>query len=452
MAPQLITRKDFIINSSMLLAGSGLMGCNSILAAGQPVASEQSEEPANGKNLLLKNVRLETGFVYEEGEVTGTKTELFTLELSEGKVKAILPNNPGARAIDAQGHLLLPAFKDMHIHLDKTFYGGPWQARRKSNRTVQDMIAYEQRVLPEMLKTSTERAEKLIELLQSKGSNFARSHVNIEPTSKLDSLKNLQQALENKKDSFGAELVAFPQHGIFRSNSQGIMKEAATMGIDYIGGLDPHAIDGEVEKSMDFVVQLALDHNKGIDIHLHEGGEPGLRTVAYLIDRVNENPILKGKTFVSHAFVLARLEKPKLEEVAEKLAAAQVGIISTIPFGSTVMPIPTLYKYGVDVRTGNDSIIDHWNTFGSGSVLQKANLMAQLYGYTTEFELSRCLKLATHNVLPLSDKGERQWPQVGDTADMVLVDASCSAEAVSRISPVTSLIHQGKIVYQNFAV
>ncbi|PTX11415.1 cytosine/adenosine deaminase-related metal-dependent hydrolase [Pontibacter mucosus] len=452
MAPQRITRKDFIINSSMLLAGSSLMGCNSILAASQAEAPEQRIGTATGKNLTLKNVRLETGFIYEEGEVTGTKTELFTIELSEGKIKAILPNNPGAKAIDAQGLLLLPAFKDMHIHLDKTFYGGPWQARRKKNRTVQDMIAYEQQVLPEMLKTSTERAEKLIELLQSKGSNFARSHVNIEPTSRLDSLKNLQQALENKKDSFGAELVAFPQHGIFRSNSEALMKEAATMGIDYIGGLDPHAIDGDVEKGLDFIVQLALDHSKGIDIHLHEGGEPGLRTVEYLIERINENPVLKGKTFISHAFVLARLENPKLEEVAEKLAAAQVGIISTIPFGSIMMPIPTLYKYGVDVRTGNDSIIDHWNTFGSGSVLQKANLMAQLYGYSTEFELSRCLKLTTHNVLPLSDEGKRQWPQVGDIADMVLVDASCSAEAVSRISPVTSLIHQGKIIFHNSAV
>ncbi|WP_276496910.1 amidohydrolase family protein [Pontibacter litorisediminis] len=452
MAAQRITRKDFIINSSMLLAGSSLMGCNSILAAGTSEASGQSAATAAGKALTLKNVSLETSFTYEEGEVIGTKTELFTIELSEGKIKAILPNNPAAKAIDAQGHLLLPAFKDMHIHLDKTFYGGPWQARRRKNRTVQDMIAFEQQVLPEMLKTSTERAEKLIELLQSKGSNFARSHVNIEPTSKLDSLKNLQQALENKKDSLGAELVAFPQHGLFRSNTEALMKEAATMGIDFIGGLDPHAIDGDVEKSIDFVVQLALDHNKGIDIHLHEGGKPGLRTVEYLIDQVNENPVLKGKTFISHAFVLARLENPQLEEVAEKLAAAQVGVVSTIPFGSMIMPIPTLYKYGVDVRTGNDSIIDHWNTFGSGSVLQKANLMAQLYGYSTEFELSRCLRLATHNVLPLSDEGKRQWPQAGDTADMVLVDASCSAEAVSRISPVTSLIHQGKIVFHHPAV
>lgn len=230
------------------------------------------------------------------------------------------------------------------------------------------------------------------------------------------------------------------------------MKEAATLGIDYVGGLDPGAVDGDMKKSMDFVVQLALDHKKGIDIHLHEGGASGLKTVEFLIDRVNENPILKGKTFISHSFVLAELEKQKLEEVAEKLAGAGIGIISTVPFGKLIMPIPTLYKYGVDVRTGNDSIVDHWNTFGTGSILQKANLMAQLYGYSTEFELSRCLKLATHNILPLDDKGNRQWPQAGDKADLVLVDASCSAEAVSRVSQVRSLIHKGKIVYQTSAV
>ena len=34
----------------------------------------------------------------------------------------------------------------------------------------------------------------------------------------------------------------------------------------------------------------------------------------------------------------------------------------------------------------------------------------------------------------------------GDPADFVLIDASCSAEAVSRISPVKSLIHQGNVV------
>ncbi|MCT4327003.1 amidohydrolase family protein [Elizabethkingia anophelis] len=439
-----ITRKDFIKSSALAVAG---LAISPSLLAASPFNLTNDKTLKGAKNIMLKNVRLETGFEYEGNEVVATKTGLFCVEIANGKIKAVTPNNPSAKVIDAKGLLMLPAFKDMHIHLDKTFYGGPWQAVRKRQGGVKGMIALEQQILPEMLKTSTHHAEKLIELLQSCGTSYARSHVNIEPISKLESLKNLQKALDNKKATFGAELVAFPQHGVYYTDSAPWMKEAAQTDIDYIGGVDPYNVDGQIEKTMDFTVQLALDHNKGIDIHLHETGESGLKTVEYLINKVNENPVLKGKTFLSHCFVLAKLDKPKQEEIAEKLANAKIGIMSTIPFGGLIMPIPTLYKYGVNIGTGNDSIIDHWNTWGSGSVLQKANLMAQLYGYSTEFLLSRSLKLATYNILPLDDKGTQQWPKSGDPADVVLIDASCSAEAVSRISPVKSLIHQGNVVF-----
>lgn len=443
MKTSVISRKDFIRNTSLAMAG--LFASHSYVQ-GNP-HQQTRVEGSNTTGYLLKNVRLETGFLYEDEEVIGTKTELFTLQIIDGKIAEILPNTPLADAIDAREMLMLPAFRDQHIHLDKTFYGGQWQAVRKRKGGIKGMIALEQKLLPELLKTSTQHAEKLIELLQSKGSSFARSHVNIEPTSKLDSLKNLQQALANKKEGFSAELVAFPQHGLFYTDSTRWMKEAAKMDIDFIGGVDPYTIDGSIERSVDFMVQLALDHQKGIDMHLHESGDSGLQTVEYLIKKVNENPALKGKTYLSHCFVLAKLEQPKLEQVAEALSNAQIGIVSTIPFGGLVMPIPTLYKYGVNIQTGNDSIIDHWNTWGSGSVLQKANLMAQLYGYSTEFQLSRSLKLATNNILPLDDSGKQQWPKVGDAADLVFVDASCSAEAVSRISSVSSLIHHGHLVF-----
>jgi cytosine/adenosine deaminase-related metal-dependent hydrolase len=333
MAPQSISRKDFIRNSSVLLATGG-----SVLSSAQASAVKQASPGAAGKTFLLKNVLLETGFEYEEGEVSHTQTALFTIEISDGKIKSVLPNNHQANAIDARGLLMLPAFRDMHIHLDKTYYGLPWKAHLKKNKSVKDMIAFEQQVIPELLKTSTARSEKLIELLQSKGSSFARSHVNIEPTSKLDSLTHLQKALENKKDFFSAELVAFPQHGIYYTQSAEWMKEAAKMNVDFIGGLDPYTIDGNIEKSMDFVVQLALDHNKGIDIHLHEAGESGLKTVEYLIQKVNENPVLKGKTFISHCFVLAKLENKKLEEVAEKMARQKWALC--LPFRLAIPSCP----------------------------------------------------------------------------------------------------------------
>lgn len=449
MKPIALTRKEFIRNSAIAFAGTTLIPNMLVAQERNELASHELLAGHQGKgSYTLKNVLLETGFEYDEnGNVIATKTGLFVVHIEAGKIKKIGPNSTDANAIDAKGRLMLPSFSDMHIHLDKTFYGEKWQAVRRGAGGVKGMIALEQQILPELLKNSTYKAEKLIELLQSKGTAFARSHVNIEPTSKLDSLRHLQLALENKKNSFGAELVAFPQHGVYYTDSAPYLKEAAKTNIDFIGGVDPFTIDGAIEKTMDFTIQLALDHNKGIDIHLHESGESGLKTVEYLIKKVNENPALKGKTYLSHCFVLARLEKAKQQEIAEQLGAAQIGIVSTIPFSGLIMPIPTLLENKVTVMTGNDSIVDHWNTFGSGSVLQKANLAAQVYGQVTEYGLSRMLKLATAGPIPLDDKGQQQWPKAGDDANIVLIDASCSAEAISRISPVGSLIYQGNIVY-----
>lgn len=404
---------------------------------------------AKGK-YSLKNVRLETGFEYENEEVIGTKTDLFSIEIEDGKIKTVKANDPASDAVDAKGYLMLPAFRDMHIHLDKTLYGLPWQALSPKRRTVKDMIAYEQEIIPELLKTSVGRAEQLISLQQHYGTHFARTHFNIDPTSGLQSLEHLEQALHNKKDSFTAELVAFPQHGVYYTDSAPLMREAAKLkSVSFIGGLDPLSIDGSIEKVMDFTVQLALDHNKGIDIHLHEAGESGMKTINYLIDKAIENPALQGKVFVSHAFALAHLSQKEAEQIAERLAAGKVGIASSVPFKGTIMPIPTLKKYGVKVLIGNDNVQDYWSTFGSGNMLQKANLIAELYGYATEFALSRALEFATQSIVPLNERGQQQWPKAGDEAAIVLTDASCSAEAVSRISTIEALMHDGNLFWRN---
>ncbi|GEJ44538.1 amidohydrolase [Chryseobacterium sp. ON_d1] len=404
---------------------------------------------AKGK-YTLKNVRLETGFEYENEEVIGTKTDLFSIEIEAGKIKTVKANDPRSEGIDVKGYLMLPAFRDMHIHLDKTLYGLPWQALSPKRKTVKDMIAYEQEIIPELLKTSVSRAEQLISLLQHYGTHFVRTHFNIDPTSGLKSLEHLEQALENKKDSFKAELVAFPQHGVYYTESAPLMKEAAQLkSIEFIGGLDPLSIDGSIEKVMDFTVQLALDYHKGIDIHLHETEESGMKTINYLIDKAIENPELQGKTFISHAFALAHLSPKETEQIAERLAEGKVGIASSVPFKGKVMPIPILKKYGVNVLIGNDNVQDYWSTFGSGSMLQKANLIAELYGYATEYALSRTLQFAVQNIIPLDEKGNQQWPKAGDEAAIILTDASCSAEAVSRMSEIKALMNDGNLFWRN---
>lgn len=413
-------------------------------------ASESEMRKTDRQHYKIKNALLETGFTYdEEGEVESTKTDLFTVEIQDGKIVRIEENQPALPgAVNARGYLMLPSFRDMHIHIDKTYYGEAWRATKRNSGGVKGMIELEQKILPDLLENSTYKAERCIELLQSKGTSHIRNQTNIEPTSELQSLEHYLKALENKKDSFSSEIVLFPQHGVFYTDTAPLLKEAVQMEVvDFIGGVDPDYIDGDMERTVDFTVQLALDYNKGIDIHTHRTEDRALRFVEYLIDKIRENPELKGKTYLSHCFILGALEPKKQEEIAEKLADAEIGINSTIPIGSLIMPIPTLYKYGVKVQTGNDSIMDHWNSWGSGSVLDKANIMAQLYGYRTELELSRSLRLATGDILPLDKKGNQQWPKIGDEANLAFLEASCSAEAVARVSEVKSLIHRGNLVF-----
>lgn len=454
------SRREFLSQSGKIATACALFGATGSVAYAAKSTAE-SDETRNAmtlpdKHYYLDNVLLETGFEYEGQTAVHTRTALQTLEINNGKIVALSDNkqhkNAALPRYDAGGKLMLPAMRDMHIHLDKTFYGGPWRSlNRPAGTTIQDMIRLEQTLLPELQPYTQERAGKLIDLLQSKGSTIARSHCNIEPTSGLKNLENLQAVLERRRAGFRCEIVAFPQHGLLLSKSEPLMREAMQAGAHYVGGLDPTSVDGAMEKSLDTMFQIALDYGKGVDIHLHETSPAGVAAVNYMVETVEKTPALKGKLTISHAFALAMLNEQQVDELATRMAAQQVTIASTVPIGTLHMPLKQLREKGVFVMTGTDSVIDHWSPYGLGDMLEKANLYAQLYIRPNEQTLSRALAIATGDLLPLNDKGERVWPNAQDEASFVLVDASCSAEAVARISPRTATFHQGELVWGNVA-
>jgi cytosine/adenosine deaminase-related metal-dependent hydrolase len=409
------SRRAFLSQTGKLTTACAVIGLTGGVAqAAAPASSacipESTPMTLTDSHYWLSDVRLEDGFEYDGETVIGTRTALYQLEIKDGKIAALHPKEAtppaGVARYQAQGQLLLPAFRDMHIHLDKTFYSGPWQAPRpRQGKTIMDMIALEQTLIPKLLPTSQQRAENLIALLQSKGSTVARSHCNIDPVSGLKSLEHLQRALENHRADFSCEIVAFPQHGLLHSKVDGLMREAMQMGVQYVGGLDPTNVDGAMEKSLDAMFQIALDTGKGVDIHLHETSPAGVAAINYMIATVEKNPALRGKVTISHAFALTVLNPSELEETASRLAAQQITIASTVPIGGLMMPLPQLSEKGVFVMTGTDSVIDHWSPFGSGDILEKANLYAQLYRGSDEFHLSRAMAISTGGVLPLNDKG-----------------------------------------------
>jgi cytosine/adenosine deaminase-related metal-dependent hydrolase len=433
-----MAQTDLSPSRRSLLLAAGAAG-TAALAAG-PTAAAPGD-------LVLKNVRLETGYEFDADGVSATKTALFDVRIAGGKIAAVAPSGgptaPGAAAYDAGGRLMLPSFRDMHIHLDKTFYGDPWRAPRPKTKGIPGQIEIERRLMPGMLPGVEMHAERLIKLCQSRGTTFARSQCNVDPVVGLGDLERLKRALDKHSADFGHEIVAFPQHGLVIAHVEGLMREAMSAGATHVGGIDPTTLDGGMERSVDTVLQIALDCKAPIDMHLHETGESGIDAIKRIAKRVDEEPSLKGRVTFSHCFCLEPLSPARAKDMAALMAHAGMSVASTVPMGPQVMPIPILMEAGVPVYTGTDTVVDFWGVFGQCDVLLRAWTACQIYGWKDELAIGQALRLATGGPMPLSPKGEQLWPKVGDPADVVLVTAACSAETVARMPPRETVLHRG---------
>ncbi|MBD7985397.1 amidohydrolase family protein [Sporosarcina sp. Sa2YVA2] len=402
------------------------------------------------QSFWLTNVILETGFIKEDWQVVGTKTGRFHIRIEDAVIAEIKEEDSqlisDLPTYDCRGLLLLPSFEEGHIHLDKTYFGGPWHAV-KPIKSIFDRIEEEKRLLPKIMSISEQQAEKILAMIQGFGTTHVRAHCNIEPVSGLRRLEATRQALESYSGKLSSEIVAFPQHGLLYSDSVQLMKEAMAQGATYVGGLDPNTVDGDMETSLQTMVELAVAHNAGIDIHLHESGEKAKQAISRLADLAEEAG-LHGKVTISHAFWFANADKSEAEEMAERLAALGMSIASTVPIGRMNMPLPMLHAKGVDVKLGTDSLTDHWSPFGNGDQLEKAGRFAEVYGYSSEVSLAQSLGFITGGITPLNEKGEQVWPKVQDAATFLLVDASCSAEAIARRSTREAVWYKGKLVYE----
>ncbi len=464
-----LSRRGFMgsVGLGSLAVGAGMTGSGSAAEGNQMIDINKVTTPVTDVEKLpdtfyLSNVRLETGFIEEEKDwlenpvITHTATELKTLRMAEGKVAEILdagsPIPPGAASYDAQGQLMLPTFHDMHTHLDKTFYGGPWQATLPMEHGRADRVAQEREILPTLLPLAEERTAAMIRLMHVKGTTVCRSHCNVDPVSKLGNLEHLKVSLERFKDTLESEIIIFPQHGLLASDSVGLMREALQSGgVSYVGGVDPSSFDNAMEKSVDMTVQLAVDFNAGIDIHVHEPRETAIPAFNRIMDHMEENKQLQGNVTFSHAYSFAQLSSEELGDILARMKLLGVTFAGGVPIGKGTMPLRQMHEAGIHVMCGTDSVMDWWDSFGNCDILQKANEVARMQYRSTEYEISRALGYATGFVTPLNDKGEQVWPKVGDEASFNLLPASCSAEAVARLPDRNAVFHKGRLAYGSVA-
>lgn len=77
--------------------------------------------------LLLKNVRLEEAYERENEHIVATRTGIYDVLIENGHVQQVdkdIVVDGDVEVIDAQQQLLVPSFREMHIHIDKRILAG----------------------------------------------------------------------------------------------------------------------------------------------------------------------------------------------------------------------------------------------------------------------------------------------------------------------------------------
>ena len=99
-----------------------------------------------------------------ELQVQKRKFVVYLLKMERLRTYYGIVTEQDGEVVNANGLLALPAFEEMHIHIDKTYYGGPWKACTPV-KSIFTRIHEEQTILPKQLETAKGRAEKMLQLL-----------------------------------------------------------------------------------------------------------------------------------------------------------------------------------------------------------------------------------------------------------------------------------------------
>lgn len=365
--------------------------------------------------------------------------QLWDLFIKDGMIERIevagVTNVTATMSYDALGFLYVPTLADMHVHLDKHFLGEPWRPLQPFI-TLPKQLKFEKEMLASMQSSLEERASLLSELMLKQGTTKIRTHVDVDPEIGLKHLEAVVELREQLKGLMEIEIVAFPQQGLIRSNSIGVMKDALRNGADLVGGVDPASLDRRVESSLEAMFELSAEFNAGVDLHLHDPGHLGLYTIDLFVDYTVQAK-KQGRTAVSHAYCLGMLSDDEIKPTLTALKEANVSIISSVPIDRPTPRAQSLVDAEVPFLIGNDNIRDAWSPFGNGDLLQRGSRLAEKSGWITDEQLLQTYSFITERSL---------IPQAGEKADFMLINALNLQHAIAAVPKREAVFANGELV------
>lgn len=401
-------------------------------------------------DLLIKNANLPDGRSSVHLGITQQKFVALSQDTE-------LANAPALQTIDAAGRLVTAPFVDAHFHMDATLsYGLP---RVNQSGTLLEGIALWGELKPLLTEEAViDRALKYCDWAAANGLLAIRSHVDI-CDDRLLAVDALLEVKKRVKPYLDLQLVAFPQDGLFRSaNALSNLKRAMQRGVDVIGGI-PHfeRTMAEGARSVEVLCELAAQLGCLVDMHCDETDDPMSRhieTLTFQTQRLG----LQGRVTGSHLTSMHSMDNYYVSKLLPLMAEAKINVVAnplinitiqgrhdTYPKRRGMTRVPELMQAGINVAFGHDCVMDPWYSFGSGDMLEVAQMGVHIAPMTSQEQVRSAFAAVTSNpakLLQLDGYGL----EVGCHADCVLLDAGSPIEAIRLRAQRLAVIRRGQVI------
>lgn len=376
-----------------------------------------------------------------------------------GKITAVEPHDPsrtvpeGVTVVEGRNRILVPSFSDVHVHLDSTRIGLPFREHTGGpgvwTMMMNDRLNWRTAEVP-----LQDRVNHTLGRMIARGTTRVRSYAQVDVDCRLERFDAVAAAKEKFADQASVDIIAFPQAGLLlEEGTVELMEEALKAGANVMGGIDPCSLDRDPAKHLDIVFGLAEKYQVPIDIHLHEPGELGVFSTDLVLERTRALG-MQGKVTMSHAYQLGSVNEATTRRLIDSFAELDVSLASVAPAASGQLPIPLLTEAGVRLGLGEDGQRDYWSPYGNTDMLDRTWQLAFTHGFRKDELIEHCLAIATvggASILDpaaarLKDTSHRPGVDVGDPAELLLVDGETVASTVMDRGKDRTVIHAGKVV------
>ena len=373
-----------------------------------------------------------------------------------GRIAAIGPDleapdleAPGVAVEEGRGLIAIPGLVDAHTHVDKGLLGYPWYVNEVGPRLI-DKIDNERRVKRDLGLDAHVQSMRHVLLCLGQGTTLVRTHVDVDTDQGLAAIEGVQETRRLLAGQVEIEIVAFPQSGLLRRpGTVELLDAAMAAGADLVGGLDPCGMDRDPKGHCDAIFAIAEKHGKGLDIHLHEGGELGAFSMEMIFERIRALG-MQGQVAVSHAFCLGMPDWNAAQSLIDQCAELDVPILTTAPPSREVPSLKRLHAAGVRFGAGVDGFRDTWGPYGNGDMLERAMLLGMKNNLRRDDEVAMALHVCTTGGAQAMARLHHEL-KVGGRGDVVLVPGASLADAVVSHARRALVVTAGRVVARDGA-